>query len=368
MIFPKKIAEGQSFYNRQTERKILQNNFENIQHTLVISPRRYGKTSLILKVIHETKLPFAYIDLFLAVSDEIVVERFLDGVAKLIKMILPINIKALQKIKNFFKSFHVSLAAGSVSVELKFESSIKSASQTLRQAIEGLEALLIKHRKKAVFFIDEIQDVVDIPICDEFEAILRFYAQKTKCLSFAFSGSNRKLLKKLFDDKSRPLYKMCDRINLQKIKASDHKNFIEKAAKKHWHQDLSGQTLEEIVELTDGHPFYVNYLCSRLWLLEKLPTHSIVAETWQQICQDEISQVANDLSSLTHNQVCILRQIATAQSFKPTLTKEQLQQLDLTSRGLQKSLKGLLDRDFIELLEGNYRIIDPLIKTILMAN
>lgn len=365
MIFPKNIAEGQAFYNRKDERKILLGNFKNIQHTLVISPRRYGKTSLILKAIHEAKIPFAHVDLFLAVSDTLVVERFLDGIARLIKMILPINIKVIQKIRDFFKSFNISVVTGRVSVELKFEPSLKSVSQILRQGIEGLEALLIKHRKTAVFFIDEIQDIVDTEISDEFEAILRFYAQKTKCLAFVFSGSNRKLLKKLFDDRTRPLYKMCDRINLQKIKSNDHKDFIAQAAKKHWKQNLTNQALEEIIELTEAHPFYVNYLCSRLWNLDKIPNENDVKGTWNKICQDEVSQVANELSSLTHNQVRLLRYIATSQYSKSLFTKESFQKLNITNRGLQKSLQGLLDRDLIEFSDGEYKIIDPLIKTIL---
>ena len=56
-IFPQGLALGDNFCNRFNERKYLQNNIQSIRPTLIMSPRRYGKTSLVLYVLNELKFP-----------------------------------------------------------------------------------------------------------------------------------------------------------------------------------------------------------------------------------------------------------------------------------------------------------------------
>jgi hypothetical protein len=59
-LFPLRVAKGENFCNRAEEKRRIQNNITNIQHTLLISPRRYGKTSLALQALHESKKPHAF--------------------------------------------------------------------------------------------------------------------------------------------------------------------------------------------------------------------------------------------------------------------------------------------------------------------
>lgn len=46
-----KIAENESFTDRVAESQKLQQNFQNLINTIIISPRRWGKTSLVNKVL-----------------------------------------------------------------------------------------------------------------------------------------------------------------------------------------------------------------------------------------------------------------------------------------------------------------------------
>ncbi len=367
MLFPKTIAEGDAFCNRETEREILAYNFTNLNHTLIVSPRRYGKTSLILKAIDEKKWPYAHIDLFLAFDESKIIERMLRGISELVSKVIPINVKAIQKIREFFKAFTLTLNVGEVGVGLKIESADTSSANTLRNAIESLELFLSKYKQKCVFFIDEIQDIVNVPFCDDVESILRYYAQKTKHIVFVFSGSNRKLLKALFDDKSRPLFKICDRINLQRIKEKDYITFINKAAKKRWGSSLSDKSMQNIFEATQCHPYYVNYTCSHLWRNKTVPSADSVYKAWSTICDNELSNIANDIDALSINQKKLLELIARQDIlFNPT-KKETQQAVMLTSRGILQSLQGLLVKDIVEKTSNDgIRIVDPLLKTVLL--
>ena len=48
-----KVVEEQAFTNRKSELKKLHSNFDHQIHTILISPRRWGKTSLIQKAVSE---------------------------------------------------------------------------------------------------------------------------------------------------------------------------------------------------------------------------------------------------------------------------------------------------------------------------
>jgi AAA+ ATPase superfamily predicted ATPase len=80
VLFPRSIAIGKAFFNRKREKKKLKENILANRHTLLMSPRRYGKTSLIWEVIRNLKVPACKIDFF-SVTDEISVrDAIFDGV------------------------------------------------------------------------------------------------------------------------------------------------------------------------------------------------------------------------------------------------------------------------------------------------
>ena len=45
-----RIAENENFTNRKSETEFLEKNFRGLINTIIISPRRWGKTSLVHKV------------------------------------------------------------------------------------------------------------------------------------------------------------------------------------------------------------------------------------------------------------------------------------------------------------------------------
>ena len=63
-LFPLSIASGEAFCNRVDETSRLVRCIENRRPVLLVSPRRYGKTSLALHAIQRNKLPYAHIDFF----------------------------------------------------------------------------------------------------------------------------------------------------------------------------------------------------------------------------------------------------------------------------------------------------------------
>ena len=66
--FPQGIATGTAFCNRTEERKLLKNSVASNEHTVLVAPRRYGKTSLITQVLKDVDHPSVNMDFFFVVT------------------------------------------------------------------------------------------------------------------------------------------------------------------------------------------------------------------------------------------------------------------------------------------------------------
>lgn len=66
--FPKGVTKDKAFFNRVDEVKRLINNIGKGEHSLILSPRRYGKSSLAKHVIKQVHYPYCEADFFLALD------------------------------------------------------------------------------------------------------------------------------------------------------------------------------------------------------------------------------------------------------------------------------------------------------------
>lgn len=367
--FPLGIAKGEAFCNRIAERKQLISNTQRNKHTIVISPRRYGKSSLVLCSLEEIKFPYERVDLFVAVSVKTIEDQILKGVKNLIGKVSTVPEQAVGFIKNYIKSLKSKWIVGTdgVNIELIPEKGSDPAN-TIMELLQMLENVLSKKGKKAVFFIDEFQEIGVLANSTGIEGAIRHVAQESENLRFIFSGSNRHVLANMFDDRSSPLYMLCDRITIDRIGEQDYIAYLNKVAKKTWKKYLDQAVIAEIFKLTERHPYYMNVLCDKLWIYcaDNLPTVENVENAWKDYVLQEESKIAKDLSSLNTSQKKIL--IAVAQGISKDLTsKETLQKFNLTSAAVVKSLKLLEEQDYLNRnKKGEYFLVDPLIKASLI--
>src|SRR3990167_2891059 len=119
-------------------------------------------------------------------------------------------------------------------------------------------------------------------------------------ICFIFSGSNRHILATMFDDRSSPLYMLCDRITIDRISEQDYTTYLSMVASKTWGKTLEEAVTGEIFKLTEKHPYYMNVLCDKLWVYceEHLPTIKTVDAVWRYYVLQEESKIAKELSAL----------------------------------------------------------------------
>lgn len=366
-FFPLGLALGDNFCDREQEQSRLLKNINSKVATLVMSPRRFGKTSLVFQVLEKNNIPYAYIDMYAEIDEEGVCNAVLNGIGTLLYGLESAPKKALRFVSDFFSGLNVSFNIKSTKVNVGFIKPQKSISALLISALQDLDEVLVKRKKKVVLFVDEFQRISEISRSMAIEGALRSVVQQVGNISFIFSGSNRHLLEGMFNDRVRPFYNLCDKIILDKIAEKSYRNFIQDKAQARWSKKITSESLDEIFNLSLRYPYYLNVLCHRLWYGEKPPIFQQVTDTWNKYVQEEKSRVIADLDLLSTNQAKMLIAIAKyGETLQPS-SKEFLSVTKFSSSSALQAINKLSAADFLYLdSRGRYSVLDPVIKYLFM--
>jgi AAA+ ATPase superfamily predicted ATPase len=369
--FPLKLAKETRFCNRIQEQATLKRNIELSRHTVMVSPRRYGKSSLVHKVLLDLKLPNASIDLFLAHDDKAVTRRILDGISTLLSQLMPASQKTLVTLQKYFANIRLGLSAAGFSLQATHETELMGAVEQIYETLKALAKIAHKEKKKVIIFIDEFQDIQNAESSKSIQGAIRSIAQDTDDIVFIFSGSSRHLLLDLFDNKAKPLYMLCDKINLDRMTSKDYEPYIQEAFNKKLGKPLSLLAFKKIMTLTELHPFYINLLGNELFKQNKLPDEKNVTLAWFACFENEQRRLVAEVEPLTLNQQKVLKAIALEPVSEPYSNKFS-NASGVSVASLQSCFNILLEKDMIyqvnfedETIEtlqvGQYRVLDPLL-------
>jgi len=367
--FPTYLALGGAFCNRKEELKRILYDLNGNTPILLISPRRYGKTSLALKAFEQIKWPYAHVDLYKALSEEDIVKYILNGIGQLLGKIESTPKKLMLLAGEFFSSLHIKVVIEKAGIQLEFNQKNQKAPDVILKSLEKLHELALKKDKRVVLFLDEFQVLGEVINNNSIEAVIREAAQKSTHVSYVFSGSNRHLMEQMFYDRKRPFYKLCDQIKLDRIHEKEYEQYINIAAKETWGEILDPSTLAKIFELSESHSYYVNKLCSLLWQGSKIPKESDVVSIWHCFVLENKSSVERELSLISVNQRKLLIFLSNQDQIKELFSKKTTQQVDLTSSSVQRAAELLIEKDYVY-IDGDksYRVLDPLIKSVLRTS
>lgn len=369
--FPLKLALGDKFCNREKERQQLNANVAKCRHTVLVSPRRYGKSSLVYKVASELKIPLATADLFLVHDDKTITNRILQAIAEAVSQIVPAKAKFIDLVQKTFQNFKITLGIESFNIEVSYNAAAFDTADQILTSLQNLAKLARTKNTRILFFIDEFQDITHVNNAKSIQGALRHFAQESTNIVFFFAGSNRHLMLELFDEKSKPLYMLCDKLNLQRISSKDYWAHLQKAATKKWGIKLSPLAFEKIMQYTELHPLYVNMLCNELWSAPNAPEINDILNAWDMCFEKEERRIISELEKLTTNQQQLLKALALKPAIEPTGQKF-LTAAKLPYSSLRQTLIALNDKDMIYkvteedpaipgLKQGQIRVLDPLL-------
>ncbi len=367
--FPTGIVTGAAFCDRVMERDLLEKRFEQNAHVVIMSPRRYGKSSLIAQFTVERDVPVASVDLLPATSNKYVRNAILDSVSELLSSILPRVKKKKEQLLSIFSNMNPVIELSAFGQKIKLTPYEKEPEETILKLLLNLDKVAAELNKKIIFVMDEFQQIASLEQSHSIEASIRHSVERSQNVFYIFSGSNRTLLEKMFKNKNRPLYHLCDEFKLARISFEDYFEFIKTAKNNSWKKGISENSIKEILKITECHSYYVNRLCRLLWDLKTPPSIEKVNEVWMKFVNSQlIDWVAESIGNLTRNQRTILAAIA-KEPEKEISSKNFLTKVEISGSSLHRTISTLVREDYLFIdNDGYYRVLNPVVRSYLSNN
>ncbi len=257
------VVDDPHFINRVDENKKISSLIESENHLILISPRRYGKTSLIKKVLNETANRSIYLDMQLIMSGE-------DFAAQILKKIYKIS--TIEKLKGFIKSFRIvpSVSINPITGEpdVTFRNE-KGGTAPLEDVLNLLDKISNKNERILVA-LDEFQDIFRIG--KGYDRLLRSVMQHHKYINYIFAGSSESMIRRIFEDKKSPFYHFGELMTLERIPEQEFVRFLNQEFKKI--SKSPAVITRSILSITGSHPYYTQQLASVVWRILSLSKES----------------------------------------------------------------------------------------------
>ena len=350
-----------SFTNREAEVAKLKSNLLNGINTTIISPRRWGKSSLVEKVIldiqqNEPQVKILNIDLF-SVSSE---EEFLELFAKeVIKASSNKWEEWMNSGKEFFKTLIPKFSLG---IDPTNDFSLSFDWQELKKNSDEILNLpeLIAQKKGVKFIIclDEFQNLASFNDFSNFEKKLRACWQRQKKVSYCLYGSQRHMMSDIFNNPTKPFYRFGDILLLPKIKIEKWVSFICKSFNKTG-KEIDEKTAEIIPNTMKCHSWYVQQLAHYIWNLTDDKVSVLEINTaLSELINANSPLYQKETEYISHTQLNLLKAIAKGET-KFTSAVVMQKYLLGTPRNVSKNKQILIQSDMIHEVNSNYEFVDP---------
>ena len=359
--FGKVVTHGQdNFTDREKERERLMSNASNGVNTILISPRRWGKSSLVRTVAQdmseEKKVLFCFIDLFKVNSQE----EFLVMLAtEVMKSTASKTDEVIEMMKTFFQKLTPKL---SFTVDPTHDISIgfdlKQVEENPNEVLELPQKIAEKKGARIVVCIDEFQNLSDFDSNDVFQKRLRSVWQLQPDVTYFLYGSKRHMMNDIFHRSQRPFYRFGDVINLPKIPADDLTDFVVSSFKK-TKKSIGKKLASRMVELMECHPYYVQQLAHLTWVRSNpKATEEILDASVDDLLNQNSMFYEREVELMSRTQINFLK--ALVEGVQQFSSKHVLRDYDIgSSSNVVKIKSALTDREIIDTLDGQVSFLDP---------
>ena len=306
-----KTVSGDAFTDREKETEKLVSNFKYGVNTFIMSPRRWGKTSLVKKakaIAEGDDLKIVYVDVHQCRCADDFCERYASAVLT----------QTSNKMEEWFdnaKAFLSRLSFGvdasaDMSGEMSFKLQFRQKENSMEDLLQLPEKIAKKKNIRVVVCIDEFQQIGKFQDSLQFQTQLRSIWQHHEMASYCLFGSKMHMMESLFDDTSKPFYKFGDIIYLQRIPVEYWVKYITekfKMADKY----ITDEQAKWIVGEVDGNSSYVQQLS---WYVFQRTERMVIDDILTDALNELVDQCRDVFESKTENltayQMNFLRAVA----------------------------------------------------------
>lgn len=351
------------FIGREAEAERLSANFRNGINTILLSPRRWGKTGLVNKVasmVNSKDIIVVTMDIFSCRNEYDFYNTFSEAILKQTS-------SKIGEWKDLAKGF-IERLVPKISLSLDGQTEYGVSLGITPKTHQPEEVLnlpeIIAQRKGChiVVCIDEFQQVGEFPDSLTVQKRMRTVWQHQKNVAYCLYGSKMHMMTNLFQKKSYPFYKFGEIQYLKNIPIERWIPYITKGFANKG-KIISEDLVRQLCEYVEYQSAYVQQLAyNTLLLTHKEATEEILSIALNDLIDQNSVVFIEQTQSLTSYQLNFLRAILSGIS-SDFGKKEVRETFELGSPSNIARLKNtLIDKGLVELTEKGIIIGDPVLR------
>ena len=354
-------VSGNNFTNREKETRRIIANFEGGINTILISPRRMGKTSIINKVcetLNNPSIKTIRMDIYDCRSEY-------DFYNKYAAEILKQTSGKLEQIMTDTKEF-LGRITPKISISPDMASDYSISLGITPKTLSSEEVLILPEKiaeKKGfhiIVCIDEFQQIGEFPDSLQVQKRLRSIWQHFKNVSFCFYGSKRHMMQSIFQQKNMPFYQFGDTILLDKISRENWIKYIISRFNS-GNKTITTELAGRVCDLVEGYSSYVQQLAWNLYIItEQEATPQLLDEAFNELLAQVSSLYMNQIKGLSTYQMNYIRALCNNvhNNFQ---SNEILTEYNLgTKSNITRIKESLIEKELIEDKNTGIYLSDPL--------
>lgn len=358
------VVTGSDFADRRREATELERELREGQHVFLLSPRRYGKTSLILTLLDRLRsqgMLVAYVDLFRTTTAvqllELMAQTILRAAEARPDKLLRLAMELLGRLRPQVGTD----SAGRPTLSLDIGSSPRSGLALQEEVLSLPDRLATKRKRRLILALDEFQEMQRFP-GSSLEKAMRSHFQQHRHVSYLFAGSRQSALQDMVTRERSPFYKFGRFMHLGPIPANEFGPFLA-ARFRRGRLRVSAEVLDAILAAADDVPYNVQRLCHQVWALcagraDRI-TEADIGKAMLMIVNQEAPYFSAVWDQLSLHQRQVLQAIARSGG-RNVFASEFLTVHRLGSHSsVQTSLRQLLKEQVLLKVDGEHRIADP---------
>ncbi len=347
------IVTGDHFTNRLPELAALLADIRNGQNVVIVSPRRYGKTSLIFRAVESLSQEgtlIAYVDLFQTPTKD----RFAGHLADAIYagLVAPLE-RVWQRAVDVFRKLPIQPritinSDGNPTFEFTSGQQARDIDRTIEGLLQLPQQVAEERERRVALILDEFQEVLSID--PTLPALMRSYFQLQPDVAHVFLGSRRHLMHRVFTDVNQPLYRLAKPMPLRPIAAADFTSFIQERFVS-TQQVITEEAVDRILAVAGGHPHDTQELCYFTWTLANedrvAATPALVDRAVSLVLDAEDARFTTLWEQLSPHQRALLTALSAEEGQLYSEAYRHRHGLGSPS-SVQKSVKRLLEREILD--------------------
>ena len=358
-----KEVTGYQFYDRVRAADELYRHLRDGTTNVVISaPRRYGKTSLVMKVLERFRQEGTRC-LHFDVSKVGSVERFCEEYAAAVSALFGGLPDVMRRISDALVPLHPTFSLSPKGVAVRFDYGDRMTASSVSEVLELPERLAASaDAATVVVAFDEFQEVAGLSRDVPLEAVFRGVIQSHTRVRYAFLGSKTHLMKRMFGLSSRPFYRSALTLKVGKPPEDESAEFVSSRFASEGIA-IPVELTEEIVRVSENIPYYLQAVAGLAFFsVERRNGREVergdIDFAVTRLLENGEDLYAEILSKLSSCQRALLEALAAEPAAKFDDSYRSRHALGNVST-LHSSRRGLIEQGLVEQEDGRYKVGDP---------